>query len=68
MFELSVATDNDYVSSDGYDMSLLWYSIATVVADVIFRPSLLTSQPADVKAVRRYYDKGPHIKLDSLLQ
>jgi hypothetical protein len=57
MFELSVATDNDYVSSDGYDMSLLWYSVATVVADVIFRPSLLTSQPADVKAVRRYYDK-----------
>jgi hypothetical protein len=59
MFELSVATANDYVSSDRYDMSLLWYSVATVVADVIFHPSLLTSQPTDVKVVRRYYDTGP---------
>jgi hypothetical protein len=35
---------------------LLWSSVATGVADVSFRPSLLSSLVADIKATYCYYD------------
>jgi hypothetical protein len=42
--------------------SLLWSSVAMGVADIIFRPSLLTSQADDVGAARHYYVQTYQIK------